>query len=50
MTGELKIMLILRAILRLISERINTGQDSLSSEAVPVKVKIDDNNKKTGRV
>jgi len=48
MTGELKIMLILRAILRLISEKISMGQDLSSLEAMPVRVKIDDN-KKNGR-
>jgi hypothetical protein len=43
MTGELKTMLILRAILRLISEKINTVQDLSSLEEVPVKVEIDKN-------
>lgn len=42
-------MLILRAILRLISERINSVPDLSSLEEVPVKVKIDDNHKKSGR-
>jgi len=49
MIGELRIMLILRAILRLILEKINSVQGLSSLEAVPVKVKIDDNHKKTGR-
>lgn len=42
-------MLILRAILRLISERINSVQDLSSLEEVPVKVKIDDKIIKPGR-
>jgi len=42
-------MLILRAILRLISERINPVPDLSSLEGVPVKVRIDDNHKKNER-
>lgn len=42
MTGELKIMLILRAILRLISEKISMGQDLSSLEAMPVRVDNDE--------
>ncbi len=43
-------MLILRAILQLILEKINSVQDLSSLEEVPVKVKVDDSHKKNGRV
>jgi hypothetical protein len=43
-------MLILREILRLILEKINSVQGLLSLEGVPVKIKIDDDHTKNGRV